>query len=323
MQSEVFVLVLVPRGQEFLEKNIFGRTVDEWVKQAMLELPSKRVQVGSGDDILTIVKRHGMHHKWTAVIYADMPLVLPECLGEAVSFATTGEHKVVRLPRGWLFDTEYIKDGGEIVPIVFEHANHDHFLSVFNAAQLDRARKLMQHRINIGHMENGVEIEDIDSTFIDATVDIAPTARILPFTKITGKVKIEPAAIIGPFAHIRDDDKPVKKEEPAPPVPKPALKKLEVEIPVSTPKPKKPAPPPEPEPEPIIKEVPKEEAVEIVEVAEEPEPEDEISAEEAHDDVFEEIIEIEEELEPEEDPTVSVKFDWDNMRHDSLYEGRD
>ena len=322
-QQEVFVLVLVPRGQEFLSKMILGRSVDDWVKQAVLQMPAKRVQVGPGDDILTIVKRHGMHHRWTVVIYADMPLIMEECLREAATFAEQNNHKVLRLPRGWLFDTEHIKSGGEIAPAAWENCNPEHFISVFNAVQLDKARKEMQRRINVAHMNNGVEIEDITSTFIDATVEIEPGAKILPFTKVSGNVKIEQGATIGPFAHIRDDGKVIeeKKKEEEPPKqppepPKPVLKKLEVEI-VEAPPPPKPKPKPEPEPEP--------------EVEVEPEPEPEVIEEivETEEDFDEDVdMQAEEEIsywdqQEQEEIQSSVKFDWDNMKHDSFYEGRD
>ncbi|MCL2587383.1 MAG: hypothetical protein FWE31_04070 [Firmicutes bacterium] len=436
--EEVFILVLVPRGQEYLSRNIMGQTVDQWVNQALLELPSKRIHVGPGDDILTIVKRHGMHHKWTCVLYSDMPLIMEECIRGAVEFATKGEHKVVRLPRGWLFDTDHVKSGGEITPATLETANPEHFLSVFNASQLDKARRQMQRRINLAHMENGVEIEDIDSTFIDITVQIESTARILPFTKITGDVRIEKGATIGPFAHIRDDGKTIlEPEKPEPPkVEEVKVEEIKVEIEEAPPPSPKPSPTrkptyiltPDPEPEEVEEEVLKDEIIiidsdgedfeiedpteevieeileesteaeveEIIEVIEEQESDDEskvIISEPAQDastseeaegepeilqeaeeeapvvdsdepkieeevtadserveeeevevasdeqDPDEQIIEellvedeiidetpdefLEEEIDMTTDEGVTVKFDWDNMKHDSLYEGRE
>lgn len=53
-------------------------------------------------------------------------------------------------------------------------------------------------------MENGVTIEDPDSTYIDDTVKIGKDTVIKPFSIISGKVLIGKNCEIGPFAHIRD-----------------------------------------------------------------------------------------------------------------------
>jgi len=327
MQQVVNVLVLVPKGQEFLERKIMGRTVDEWVQLNLLELPSKRIQVGPGDDILTIVKRHGTNHLWTCVVYADMPLVMTECILNAVKFATSGEHKVVRLPRGWLFNTEHVKSGGEIAPVELVDPNPEHFMSVFNVEQLDHARKSLQRRININHMEAGVEIMDIDSTFIDDSVKIFAGVKILPFTIVTGDVRIESGATIGPFAHIRDDGKhivqpePVKEPEPIiEPEPEPVAeepvqiqKPVDFTVDIPTSKPIKYTVEQEEE---VTVEEPESEPVEIV--PEELEAEEEI---EEVEDIVEEVSEDEEDND-EPRPT-SVKFDWDSMEPPPMYEGRD
>lgn len=66
------------------------------------------------------------------------------------------------------------------------------------------AERLLRTEIAHRHMRNGVTIVDPPSTFIDATVEIAPDVRIEPWTVLAGATRIGPDAVIGPHAHLRD-----------------------------------------------------------------------------------------------------------------------
>lgn len=67
-------------------------------------------------------------------------------------------------------------------------------------ADLTRA---LRQRIIDGHLESGVHIEDPSLTFIEADVEIAAGARILPFTVIRRGVKVAAHCEVGPFSHLR------------------------------------------------------------------------------------------------------------------------
>ena len=66
------------------------------------------------------------------------------------------------------------------------------------------ARAVLRERILAGHLARGVELVDPETTYIDATVDIAPGARVLPCTMIEGRSRIGAGCEAGPFAHLRD-----------------------------------------------------------------------------------------------------------------------
>ena len=67
------------------------------------------------------------------------------------------------------------------------------------------ARGLMQERIHLRHLANGVIIEDPSSTFIDHDVKIGRNTRILPCTVIRSGVVVGEHCEVGPFAHLRQD----------------------------------------------------------------------------------------------------------------------
>jgi bifunctional UDP-N-acetylglucosamine pyrophosphorylase/glucosamine-1-phosphate N-acetyltransferase len=65
-------------------------------------------------------------------------------------------------------------------------------------------RAVLRERILTGHLSRGVEVVDPETTYIDATVDIAPGARVLPCTMIEGRTRLATGSEAGPFAHLRD-----------------------------------------------------------------------------------------------------------------------
>lgn len=69
--------------------------------------------------------------------------------------------------------------------------------------ELALARELMQERILVGHLANGVLIEDPSTTYIDHGVRIGRDTRILPCTVIRAGCVIGAHCEVGPFAHLR------------------------------------------------------------------------------------------------------------------------
>jgi bifunctional UDP-N-acetylglucosamine pyrophosphorylase/glucosamine-1-phosphate N-acetyltransferase len=77
-------------------------------------------------------------------------------------------------------------------------------LGVNSRADLAKANKIMQKRINEALMKQGVTIVDPDSTFIGYGAKIGQDTTIYPFTVIASNVRIGKRCSIGPFIHLRD-----------------------------------------------------------------------------------------------------------------------
>ena len=206
--DELFVIVLVPKLGAFgvdkpLDLDLCGLSMEAWVDTAVGAYPHMKIEAQPTDDIITLVKRHATEHKYTAVVYADMPLLRGATIESALQFAKTFRHKAVRLVRGWLFETEHIKSGRKVEPVSALDLPQDDFVAVYNFSQLARATKIMRNRINEKLMSEGVHIIDPDTTYIDATAQIDAGAVIEPNTVIRGKVEIGSGSRVGPFAQIR------------------------------------------------------------------------------------------------------------------------
>lgn len=80
----------------------------------------------------------------------------------------------------------------------------DDVLGVNARQHLAEAHVIMQRRIADHWMTEGVSIVDPRTTYVDGRAEIGRDTVILPFTAITGTVKIGRGCRIGPFAHLRD-----------------------------------------------------------------------------------------------------------------------
>ncbi|MCL2851158.1 MAG: hypothetical protein FWE01_02230 [Firmicutes bacterium] len=219
--DDLFVLVLVPQLSAFalddpFELELCGKSLIDWNTEAVSSFPYRRVEVSLGDDIITLVRKHATRHKYICVVYADMPLVTRRTIEEALNFTKSFSHKAVRLPRGWLFETEYVKnfgikqtaDGqfevGQIETVDCTILEPEDFVAVYNYSQLGLARSVMQSRINYKHMQSGVQIIDSGTAYIDAAVIIESGVVIEPNTIIKGKSSVGCGTKIGPNAHLRN-----------------------------------------------------------------------------------------------------------------------
>jgi bifunctional UDP-N-acetylglucosamine pyrophosphorylase/glucosamine-1-phosphate N-acetyltransferase len=91
---------------------------------------------------------------------------------------------------------------GHAVPTLAA-ADADEILGVNSLADLAVARAVMQERILLEHLHNGVLIHDPSTTYIDHGVRIGADTRILPCTVIGEGCVIGRNCEVGPFAHLR------------------------------------------------------------------------------------------------------------------------
>lgn len=96
---------------------------------------------------------------------------------------------------------QFVAQGHEVPTLEAEDA--DEILGVNSLADLAVARVVMQERILLEHLQNGVLIHDPSSTFIDHGVKIGADTRILPCTVIGAGCVVGKNCEVGPFAHLR------------------------------------------------------------------------------------------------------------------------
>lgn len=83
--------------------------------------------------------------------------------------------------------------------------DNEEIFGINSKTHLAQATKMMNRKIIQKHLDNGVQIVDIDTTWISQDTEIGADTMIFPNVYITGKNKIGKNCKIGPFAHLRGD----------------------------------------------------------------------------------------------------------------------
>lgn len=98
---------------------------------------------------------------------------------------------------------EILKNKGEVVT-AFITEDAEETLGVNDRVALAEAERIMQKRININHMKNGVSIIDPSNTYIEADVEIGQDTVIYPGTVLKGETVIGEDCHIGPNTEIEN-----------------------------------------------------------------------------------------------------------------------
>lgn len=131
-----------------------------------------------------------------AGIYCFDIEVLLEALKEIKPNNSQGEYYLTDLIK--IIGDKGLRTGAVIVK------DNTEILGVNDRMQLQMLTKVLQHRINIEHMNNGVTIEDINNTYIYDDVKIGMDTVIHPNTTIKSNVEIGEDCEIGPNSYIRE-----------------------------------------------------------------------------------------------------------------------
>jgi len=209
--DDVFVLVLLPQLPAFgkdkpLEIQICGRSILDHTISAIGNLPHKQVPVAKSDDIASLVRENATDHKYTCVLYADTPLITAGTFEQAVTFVKSLGHKAAKMPRGWVFDTEYIKTAETVEPEEIPNLPQGDFIVAYSFAQLAIINSIVRHRINVKHLADGVQLVDLNTAYIDAEVTIERGVIIEPNVYIRGETVIGKNARITMGSKITDSN---------------------------------------------------------------------------------------------------------------------
>ena len=221
--DDIFVLVLQLeqyQSNNLMQRQLCGRTITEWVTAAVEPFHHQFVTTKPENDIITLFKQHLTSAKYTVVTYGDMPMLTSQAITQAVDFAVHKQAEAVKLPRGWVFNTQIVAEQAQFKIHEFTAADPTHYLVAFNDLQIAQIRPLLQERINQTHIKHGVTIIDPSHTYIDHSVQIAAGVTIEPHVHLIGQTTIAAGATvldgsritdssigqnsqIGPYAHLR------------------------------------------------------------------------------------------------------------------------
>ncbi|MGN1227801.1 MAG: hypothetical protein ACI4TX_04065 [Christensenellales bacterium] len=206
----VRVLVLVRKNFSFdgvkpvCDIDCYGKTIKEWAMSSAGEFPCKVVEYALSDNIVDIVRPHLGNEKITLALYCETPLIRHATLVELVNDFIYKNQKVRKFKRGYIFDTEFIRSAESVYAPEISQDNYEDFMPVTSTADLNNCLQIMKRRIMAYHISNGVQIIDINSTYIEAEVELQAGVVIYPNNNILGKTFIEKGAVLYPNNVIKD-----------------------------------------------------------------------------------------------------------------------
>ena len=116
-------------------------------------------------------------------------------LGDVAPSGASGELYLTELVR------LAVEDGGRVAAL---SAEGDEVAGINDRLQLAAATAVMRRRILEGHMRAGVTIVDPATTYVDATVTLAPDVTLEPGVILRGRTSVGADTVVGPGSEVSD-----------------------------------------------------------------------------------------------------------------------
>lgn len=199
--SIAFVVALVHHNEFQGEEpsylaTILGKPSLSYVKKACVLVP-KTLELDDESELVDKIKPVLTDKEWTIVLFSDTPLITASAIKEAFLYAKSKELNVCKMERGYIFKTEYIKRVDQIFDIESVKNNTDDFFVIKTEQDLAFATLKMKERVITNLLNNGVQIIDPHSTYIESQVRVEKGAVIYPNAALMGDTHIGAKTIIG------------------------------------------------------------------------------------------------------------------------------
>ena len=202
--NDVLAIVLLYRNANFTgiikpyNLEICGKKMYEWAMESVSDFEVKTIACDDHSNIVPLIKPLLNNKKTTIVLYSDTPLITKNTIYEILDYFSIRHLNVLKLNRGWVFDTEYISKAESVSSVITREFGENDFFAVGDAYTLEKATNVLKNRILEFHLHNGVFIEDKNTTFIDASVIIESGAKIEPNNVLKGETYIGKNVILEP-----------------------------------------------------------------------------------------------------------------------------
>lgn len=186
INNPVFKLV----GKNSYDIDILGKTMLDWVRLAVADYNVTEIECGIDCTILETVRPYVKDGKYTVILYSDTPLITSNTINDIVTYVMAKGLKVCKLNRGFVFETEYLKNCDKIYSLNTYAFNEQDFTAAVNFSELNKITTILQYRINEFHMQNGVQLIKPETLTIEADVVIGNNVIIYPFNELKGETVI-------------------------------------------------------------------------------------------------------------------------------------
>ena len=207
--KEILFMVLLYKNENFqvrapYDLNILGKKMWQWVAMAGEDFDIKTTPCTFDSDIVSLVKPYVKNHKIVCVFYSDTPLINKSNIEEILDYFKYHNLNVLKLKRGYFFNAEYLLSCYNVLATENRLFDGKEFEAVDSYEDVYNVTKILQNLILDYHIQNGVQIIDKNTTYIDADVVIEKGCRIEPNNNIKGNTYIGENVILEPNNTIID-----------------------------------------------------------------------------------------------------------------------
>lgn len=207
--NDVLFIILLNKNENFNTKapydlEIMGKKMWEWVELAGQGAQIKTIPCTNESNVLNLIKPYVGAQQYTMVFYSDTPLITKQHVVNILDYFECKNLNVLRLKRGYVFNSEYLKNCETIMAEVNELFTGDEFFTVENYEDLNFVINIIKNKIISFHINNGINIIDKNSTYIDCNVVIEKGTTIYPNNHIMGQSYVGENCILEPNNIIKD-----------------------------------------------------------------------------------------------------------------------
>lgn len=197
-------LVLILRSKKMnADFNICGKSMLDWVKLSTSGCKQEILDEGD-DEVLEIARPYADKASFIVVLYSDTPLLQKSTFLEMMNYFSLNELNFMKLPRGYVFKADYLKNAKMLMSSGVQSFGKDDFYVVDETGKISFAHKILNERILAYHKENGVILFGEETIFIDADVEIEGGTVIYPNNIIKGQSYIGKGVILESGNYIID-----------------------------------------------------------------------------------------------------------------------
>ncbi|MBQ3494420.1 MAG: hypothetical protein IJA69_03300 [Clostridia bacterium] len=203
--KDVLVIVLLVKNFDFAatrtpyDIDICGKKMWEWVALAGDGYRVRTTVCTEESNILTLIKPYlDDSCAYTAVLYSDTPLFEKNTFNKIMQFVRAKQVNVLNLKRGYVFNTEYIKNADNFSALPIYDFGEKDFYRVSKMQDIDFVRQTLSKKINEFHQNNGVILIDKNTTYIDCDVIIESGTKIGPNNTLLGQTYIGKNCVLEP-----------------------------------------------------------------------------------------------------------------------------
>lgn len=171
---------------------ILGKTMLEWVSLSLCDIPFVSIDNNEDVGLPELIRGYLDEDKeYTVVLYSDTPLITRKSVKEALETARLNNLNVMRMTRGFVLKTDYIRNVDKIYSDKTYYFDEDDFVTAYSFKQVSFVTDILKNRIVTYHMNRGVQLEDPVSTFIGCEVSIGSGVTIGANNNIMGRTVIK------------------------------------------------------------------------------------------------------------------------------------